>query len=506
MSRALRLAAVFASLFIIGTLALSAAGCAASSASTVLRVYNWEDYISQPDGESDEYVDLIAKFEEENPGVTVEYSTFGTNENMYNELKINAAGYDLVCPSDYMIMKMISEDMVEPFTDDFLANSNYTKYASPYIKDLFEENGWTRYAAAYMWGTMGYVYNPALVNAEDLSSWAGIWSSAYDHMTTIKDSVRDSYFLGVAYVYRDELKALADEYNAAEMTLADERYAEYNAKVTEIMNRTDEDTLEKVKNALLDLKQYLYGFEVDSGKQDMITGKISINFAWSGDAVYSKDDAEPVFDEETGEQTASGIYLNYIVPEECSNIWFDGWVMPKGANVELAQKFIDFLSRPENAVANMNFIGYTSAIAGDEVYEEMIGWYDESAEGTPGFDEDGNALVAYDLNYFFGGTGEYENYVIYVSQDSLNRQISAQYPTEEVIVRSAVMQHFDNETNAAVNEMWEEVKGLPIPVWAYIVIAVIAALIIVAALSYLYKGKRRGHKPKKGYKILKRGA
>ncbi|HIZ03557.1 MAG TPA: extracellular solute-binding protein [Candidatus Borkfalkia avistercoris] len=506
MSRALRLAAVFASLFIIGTLALSAAGCAASSASTVLRVYNWEDYISQPDGESDEYVDLIAKFEEENPGVTVEYSTFGTNENMYNELKINAAGYDLVCPSDYMIMKMISEDMVEPFTDDFLANSNYTKYASPYIKDLFEENGWTRYAAAYMWGTMGYVYNPALVNAEDLSGWAGIWSNTYDHMTTIKDSVRDSYFLGVAYVYRDELKALTDEYDAAEMTLADERYAEYNAKVTEIMNRTDEDTLEKVKNALLDLKQYLYGFEVDSGKQDMITGKISINFAWSGDAVYSMDDAEPVFDEETGEQTASGIYLNYIVPEECSNIWFDGWVMPKGANVELAQKFIDFLSRPENAVANMNFIGYTSAIAGDEVYEEMIDWYDESAEGTPGFDEDGNALVAYDLNYFFGGTGEYENYVIYVSQDSLNRQISAQYPTEEVIVRSAVMQHFDNETNAAVNEMWEEVKGLPIPVWAYIVIAVIAALIIVAALSYLYKGKHRGHKPKKGYKILKRGA
>ena len=506
MSRALRLAAVFASLFIIGTLALSATGCAASSASTVLRVYNWEDYISQPDGESDEYVDLIAKFEEENPGVTVEYSTFGTNENMYNELKINAAGYDLVCPSDYMIMKMISEDMVEPFTDDFLANSNYTKYASPYIKDLFEENGWTRYAAAYMWGTMGYVYNPALVNAEDLSGWAGIWSNTYDHMTTIKDSVRDSYFLGVAYVYRDELKALADEYNAAEMTLADERYAEYNAKVTEIMNRTDGDTLEKVKNALLDLKQYLYGFEVDSGKQDMITGKISINFAWSGDAVYSMDDAEPVFDEETGEQTASGIYLNYIVPEECSNIWFDGWVMPKGANVELAQKFIDFLSRPENAVANMNFIGYTSAIAGDEVYEEMIDWYDESAENTPGFDEDGNALVAYDLNYFFGGTGEYENYVIYVSQDSLNRQISAQYPTEEVIVRSAVMQHFDNETNAAVNEMWEEVKGLPIPVWAYIVIAVIAALIIVAVLSYLYKGKRRGHKPKKGYKILKRGA
>ena len=351
---------------------------------------------------------------------------------------------------------------------------------------------------------MGYVYNPELVSAEDLSSWAGIWSGKYDHMSTIKDSVRDSYFLGVAYVYREELAALAKEYGAGNMTLSDEKYAEYNEKVTAIMNRTDEDTLEKVKSALLDLKQYLYGFEVDSGKQDMITGKISINFAWSGDAVFAMDDAEPYTDENGRE--IPGIYLNYIVPGECSNIWFDGWVMPKGANVELAQKFIDFLSRPENAVANMNFIGYTSAVAGDEVYEEMIDWYDESAEGTPGFDEDGNALVPYDLNYFFGGTGNYDDYVIYVSEDSLNRQISAQYPTEQVIVRSAVMQHFDNETTAAVNEMWEEVKGLPIPVWAYIVIAVIIALILVAALSYIYKGKRREPKPKKGYRIQKKGA
>lgn len=170
MKRFLRTISCAAAAAVLFVFALSAAGCASSGGKTVLRVYNWEDYISQPDGSSDEYVDLIAKFEEENPGVTVEYSTFGTNENMYNELKINAAGYDLVCPSDYMIMKMIDEDMVEPFTDDFLANSNYAKYASPYIKDLFEQNEWTRYAAAYMWGTMGYVYNPELVSAEDLSS------------------------------------------------------------------------------------------------------------------------------------------------------------------------------------------------------------------------------------------------------------------------------------------------------------------------------------------------
>ena len=490
------------SLCLLLPFAMMLAGCATDN-TPVLRVYNWEDYISEPteseDGSAgDDYVDLIAEFEKEY-GVRVEYSTFGTNENMYNELQINPGSYDLVCPSDYMIMKMISEGMVEKFSDDFLQNSNYAKYASPYIKDLFEDNGWTKYAVAYMWGTMGYVYDPAISESveQDLSSWAGIWDARYASKATIKDSVRDSYFLGVAVAYREELMQLKEQYDGGTIGADD-----YNARITEIMNRTDEDTLEKTKDALISLKENLYGFEVDSGKQDMVAGRISINFAWSGDAVYTMDDAEPYYEEDG--TYAEGIYLNYIVPEECSNIWFDGWVMPKGANTELAEMFIDFLSRPENAVANMNYIGYTSSIAGDAVFEEMVDWYDESADpDNRGFDEDGNPLEPYDLNYFFGGTGENDDYTIYVSEESLNRQISAQFPSEEVLVRSAIMQHFDDETNAAVNEMWEEVKGLPIPVWAYVVIAVIAAGIVVIALSYVYKGKRRDPKPKKGYREVK---
>ena len=453
--------------------AFAVTGCS-SDPRPVLRVYNWEDYISEPtenqDGTiEDDYIDLIGEFEEEY-GVRVEYSTFGTNENMYNELQINPGSYDLVCPSDYMIMKMISEGMVEEFSDDFLAESNYAKYASPYIKDLFEQNGWTNYAVAYMWGTMGYVYNPELSDTveEDLSSWEGLWTPEYAKVATIKDSVRDSYFLGVAVVYRDELIQLKEQFESGELDAA-----AYNARITEIMNRTDEDTLEKTKDKLIDLKQNLYGFEIDSGKQDMIAGRISINFAWSGDAVYTMDDAEPYIDENGRE--VPGIYLNYIVPEECSNIWFDGWVMPKGANVEL-------------------------------VYEEMVDWYSEGEEGD--LDEEGNPLIAYDLSYFFNGTsdGAYDDgeYIIYVSEESSKRQISAQYPTEEVLQRSAIMQHFDDDTNAAVNEMWEEVKGLPIPAWAYIVIAVIAGMIVIAVLSYLYKGKRREPKAKKGYKILKK--
>lgn len=483
--------------------ALAMTGCSTDER-PVLRVYNWEDYISEPteneDGSvEDDYVDLIAEFEEEY-NVRVEYSTFGTNENMYNELKINPGAYDLVCPSDYMIMKMISEDMVEEFSEDFLTDSDYSRYASPYIKSLFEENGWTKYAVAYMWGTMGYVYNPELSDTieEDLSSWAGLWKKEYAEVATIKDSVRDSYFLGVAVVYRDELLQLEEQFKSGSIDAA-----QYNASITEIMNRTDKETLEKTKDKLIELKENLYGFEVDSGKQDMVAGRISINFAWSGDAVYTMDDAEPYYEDDG--TYVDGIYLNYIVPEECSNIWFDGWVMPKGANTELAEKFIDFLSRPENAVANMNYIGYTSSIAGDAVYEEMVDWYSEGEEGDT--DEDGNPLVAYDLSYFFNGTsdGAYSDgeYIIYVSEESSKRQISAQYPTLEVLERSAIMQHFDDDTNAAVNEMWEEVKGLPIPVWAYVVIACIAAGIVLIALSYVYKGKHSDPKPKKGFRVVK---
>ena len=138
----------------------------------------------------------------------------------------------------------------------------------------------------------------------------------------------------------------------------------------------------------------------------------------------------------------------------------------------------------------MNFIGYSSAIAGDEVFE----WVQEN------YGAEGADTVPYDLSYFFG-----ENKSISVKAEDLDRQISAQYPTVEVIERCAVMQYFDDETNAAVNEMWEEVKGVPIPLWAYIVIIAIAAIAAGIALSYLYKGKSSGHKPKKGYRILKEG-
>ena len=150
----------------------------------VLNVYNCEEYIAE--GED---FDMVTEFEnyyykKYNKKVTVNYSTYGTNENMYNELKLtknkknNTYSYDLVCPSDYMLLKMIKEDMLEEFDlnedGSYKYIPEYENNVSDYIKNLFQQNDWYRYGVCYMWGTMGYVYNPEKVSHEDMKSWEGI--------------------------------------------------------------------------------------------------------------------------------------------------------------------------------------------------------------------------------------------------------------------------------------------------------------------------------------------
>jgi len=476
-----RVVAISALLCLGLTLTAPLASCAEASSeeNEVLRIYNSEDYICDEDSEEDGYIDIISAFEEEY-GVTVEYSTYGTNENMYNELNINPGSYDLVCPSDYMIMKMLSENMLEEFTDDFFTDSEENAYyngVSDYIKDLYESYGWTKYAACYMWGTMGFMYDPSVVEEGTLEYWTDLNDENFANKFTLKDSVRDTYFLAVAYVYHDELLSLADKYSAGTLSKED-----YNAAITEIMNRTDEETVSAVQKALRELKKSVYGFEVDSGKNDMVTGKICINFCWSGDAAYAIYEA--------AEENETTLY--YCVPLECTNVWFDGWVMPKGANVDLAQKFINFVSRPENAIANMNYIGYTSAIATDEVYEYVLDSYSlsdgETAEG-----------VEYDLSYFFG-----EGSAFYADEESARGMLLAQYPTAEIIERAAIMQYFNDEANARINMMWEDVKGAEVPIPAVIFIGACAIAIAIGYVLIKYGDSFVRNKPKKGYrKVIK---
>ena len=443
----------------------------------ILRVCNWEEYIDLGDWDEEETIELdsgdiigensmVEDFEiwyEETYGrpVKVEYSTFGTNEDLYNMLTLGDE-YDLVCPSEYMIMKLMREGQTVPLSDSFFdpsdENNYYINGVSPYIKRVFDEHEiggepWSRYAAGYMWGVTGIVYNPEVVTREEASTWKILDNPKYCRQVTIKDNVRDSYFAAVGALKADLLTSEAFRNDP-----------DYARKLEDEMNDTSPEMIAKVQDYLQDVKDNVYSFETDSGKADMITGKVVANYQWSGDGVYTLDQAaEDDFD------------LAFAVPEESTNIYFDGWVMLKNGirgdadKQHAAEAFINFNSRPDNVVRNMYYIGYTSVISGGDdptVFEYAD--YNYSAEEDEESEE-------YDLGYFFDEEGEY---VIEASPDMLERQLYAAYPPDDVMRRSSIMTCFDEEQTAAINQMWINVRCYNIkrvPWWGWIIAAIVAA-------------------------------
>ena len=462
-----------------------AAGLAAKEETVTLRICNWEEYIDLGGWEDDETIDLesgdifgenslIEDFEEwyeETFGirVKVEYSTFGTNEDLYNMLTIGDV-YDLVCPSEYMIMKLMAEDRVQPlsgqFFDEKVETNYYIRGVSPYIRNIFETheiNGvsWDKCAAGYMWGITGFVYNPDEVSEEDASTWKLLENTDYNRRITMKDNVRDSYFAAVG--------ALKSDLLTSEGFTGD---ADYAQKLQDEMNDVSPETVQAAQDYLQTVKDNLYSFETDSGKADMITGKVVANYQWSGDAVYTMDQADE--DDYT---------LNFAVPRECTNIYFDGWVMLKSgiggdeAKQQAAEAFINFISRPDNVIRNMYYIGYTSAISGgeDERIFEYLDW-------NYGAEEDEEDTVDYPVGWFFTGEEDNEDYTLTVPEEQLHRQLSAQYPSGEVIRRASIMEYFDAEQSELINRMWIRIRCfniLSVPVWAWIVLALLIALGVV---------------------------
>lgn len=440
-----------------------------------ITVFSWEDYIDEGDEEAEDealQTSILDIFEEQT-GIHVNYYTFATNEEMYNEIKKDPNACDLVCPSEYMILKMKSEDLIKPYE----IPDNWRDYGSPYIKDnifadlgMITEDGKT-YAVGYMWGTMGYLYNADKISADDLNHWSAIWNKEFHGKTTIKDSIRDTYIMALAVVYEDELLEERDKFLNGEIT--EETYHDI---LFEIFNRADDATVEKVEKKLLELRPNLYGFEVDSGKSDILTGKIDVNFAWSGDAVYSMDEGDE-----------AGVNLGYVVPEEGTNVWFDGWVMPKNANEELAVQFINFVCDPENAIRNMEYIGYVSAIAGDDILDWIIDTYEliDQDEYDALTDEEKEEYFKTDISYFFGE--EADTVVLYT--DTVGRQYSTQYPDYSVIQRCAIMDNFDESTLVIINSMWNRIKLLTLSDVAIIIISACIILLIVAGVIYKFKDK-----------------
>ncbi len=495
-------------------------GCGGKNAEIILRVYSWEEYIDnggegsylydtmleeglEPSEEdAPRILDDFEKWYEETYGtsIRVEYATFGTNEDMYNEIVLGNE-YDLLCPSDYMIMKLAAENRIEPYDESFFdetdPNNYYVRNVSPYIRGVFE-NGtvnvtreeetethkWSEYAAGYMWGTTGFVYNPEHVERDDLEElgWGVFTSDKFTNKITAKDNVRDTYFAALGLTYQDELLAL------------DKAESGYNKTLTDIFNRTAEEYTDEVGETLLAMKENIYGFETDTGKQDMVSGKIWLNYAWSGDAVYALDEAEEKND----------VYLEYFVPESGSNLWFDGWVLTKGVEErgtkQAAQAFVNFMSMPESAKRNSYFIGYTSVIAGEE--NEMLD-YTDYLYGVEDEEEETDENF-YDLSWFFN---EEEAPVgIFADEEQrTRRQLYTQFSPADVMQRCAVMNYFDADTSERINELWSHVKSESLDAWAIVVICVSAAAIVLFVLYMKFGNKidffRRN--PKKGYTLVR---
>ena len=507
-----------------------------------LRVCNWEEYIDLGDWDEEETIDLESgDIIGENPmvedfqewyrdtygvDVEVEYSTFGTNEDLYNMLTLGDV-YDLVCPSEYMFMKLMAEDQLVPLSDAFFDETDehnyYMRGISPYIRKVFEEHEiegkpWSDFAAGYMWGITGIVYNPEVMSHEEASSWKVLSNPKFKRRVTVKDNVRDSYFAAVGAVKHDLLTS-PEFINSPD----------YAKRLEEEMNDVSPETIQAVQDYLQDVRENAYSFETDSGKADMITGKVVANYQWSGDAVYSLDQAEE-----------DDYILNFAVPEEATNIYFDGWVMLKAGigqdpdKQQAAEAFINFLSRPDNVIRNMYYIGYTSVIAGgddprvfeycdwcygaeedeeEEDVDEAEGEAEDSekakvaeadgeaedeedgeAEGEAEDEEDGEAAdgeeasgtVEYPLGYFFSGDPADEDFILTTDEEQLQRQLGSQYPSEESISRSSIMIYFTAEQNEAINRMWINVRCfniLDVPVWVWILLGTAAVALVAGILG-----------------------
>ena len=540
-----------------------------------LTIYNVEDYISNGD---DDYVDIIANFEEEY-GVKVNYYTYDTNETMYNQFTLQKEGtYDLVCTSDYMIQKMIKEDLVMPM-DDYETNiPHYYKYSSPALRTKLKEMivpykdtevTLDEFAVGYMWGTLGIVYDPLYTDTicEDVKSWDIFWDPTYNNVISIKNSIRDAFVVGLMHSY-----SKSDEFKKAkELYLNDpteENLNNYQKLVQEIFDfkldgsyESDSENLEKiarVKEELISMKENIFGFEVDSGKNDIITGKIKMNLAYSGDAVYSIDTA----------LADRNLQLEYYVPEDGSNIWYDAWVLPKGSNKELAYLFLDYLSVPQNAADNMDYIGYTPYIVGNELFTLTGKWYgacdydvnasyyvddeacviynnqlylcikdkesdelvypdneeyfesleyDSETEYFEGdmvsyngeiynciyFDESNpdagitNAIdnpdafeivEGYDLTFLYEGTLSENRRAIIYPYLGCENQLQAQYPSEEIIARCAIMNDFGSY-NENVVIMWGQVKAYTNMVPIYIFLSTFVMIVVVGIVIFAIKTK-----------------
>lgn len=418
-----------------GILALSAVSVFAEDRSNVLKVYNWSDYIAE--GVLDDFKSWYKEQTGEN--IDVIYMTFDVNEAMLSKIEKGHEDYDVVCPSDYIIERMLDKGLLLPL--DFKSLDSTPNYIeanrSPFIEQMFRSINPSidanQYSVAYMWGTTGILYNPKFVTREEASTWDVIRNPKFAGKILIKDAPRDVYAPVLIYLKQNELKS-------GKVTLQD------------LMRDSSDESLQMVQDYLMQCKPGVYGWEADLGKEQMTKNRAYVSLNWSGDAVWAIEEAAAV-----------NVELDYVVPEEGSTVWFDGWVIPKYAkNIKAATYFINFMCRPDIAIRNMEETGYVASNGSREVLESQI---DESLEPI-------------DLSYFFGPDA------------SAVRVNPILYPDLSVIERCALEHDWGDDTEKLL-KMWQNVKGSKANMFTYVIITVVIAAFAVYFVTSSNAKKRR---------------
>ena len=279
---------------------------ACALAQEVVNVFNWEDYIDES---------VLQDFEAET-GIHVNYMRFTTNEDMLVQVEANPGAFDVCFPSDYIVERLLAEDMLAEIDYSNIPNMSYIL---DNLKDPSYDAG-NAHSVPYMWGTTGIVYNTTKVSAP-IDSWGALWDAQYAGEVIMLDSIRNT--MGIAL-----------------------KYLGYS------MNSDDIGALEAAKDLLIKQKTdgTVKAYQVDETKDKMVAGEAALAVMWSGDAQYAID-LNPD--------------LAYAIPKEGSNVWVDCMVIPKDAkNKENAEKFIDFLCRPDIAQKNCEAIWYSSPNTG----------------------------------------------------------------------------------------------------------------------------------------------
>ena len=276
-----------------------------------LYVYNWGEYIDP---------EVIELFEEET-GYKVHYEEFETNEEMYAIIAKGARSYDVICPSDYMVEKMIQNELLAEIDYSNVPNLQYI--GEQYMTSAEGFDPGNKYCVPYTWGTVGIMYNKTMVD-DEVNSWSILFDEKYEGQILMQASVRDAYCVALSYL----------------------GYS---------INTLDEDELKEATDLLISQKPIVQAYVIDQVRDKMIKNAAALAVIYSGEAIYMQEENPN---------------LEYVVPDEGSNVWIDGWVIPKDCqNKEAAEAWINFMCDPEIALMNFEYITYSTP---NEASRELI--------------------------------------------------------------------------------------------------------------------------------------